>query len=667
MAIALGIDTGGTYTDAVLLVDNKTVLASAKALTTRHDLSEGIAKAIAQLPAAYLPQLTLVSLSTTLATNAVVEAQGTAVLGLFAGYTDKQLQRVKIPDILGKNYTHILQGGHTAMGKTNQPLDLAQAETVIKKQHHEVAAIAISSMFSVRNAEHEKALVALVRSICDKPVTCGHELAEALDAPRRALTAVLNARLISFIQELILSVKTLLKQSNITAPLMVVKGDGSLINAQTALQRPVETVLSGPAASVMGAALLSGKQQMIVSDMGGTTTDVAVLSGGVPNINSHGAKVGNWSPMVNAIEVHAVGLGGDSEVRFNGAEGLQLGPRRVIPMSLLCHRYPDVIKRLKWQLTLDPSTRTNRFAVRQYANSHLLSQLDEDERIAWRMMENAPLELEKTAFENRNMTRAVARLHRLGMVLYSGFTPSDAAHVLGKMSHWSSEGAILAAKLWISQMRRVHGFGNWQTEAVEPACQTVFDKVVEKIANTLIRVGLDTGGYGLSAEDLRQVSVTIGRLVWDKKDNQGLFDLSFAKKYTVVAVGAPAKAFYPSVAKRLNCQVIIPEHAEVSNAIGAVATQVRQRVALTITEVIQGVYRVHAVDIIKDFDVYSDAVTFAKQQAATLAKQKAQVAGATELSIRYELKENKVNHAIDGDIFFEATVVAVAEGVPDRL
>lgn len=667
MAIALGIDTGGTYTDAVLLGDNQTVLASAKALTTRHDLSAGIGQAIAQLPAAYLSQLTFVSLSTTLATNAVVEAQGTAVLGLFAGYSDKQLQRVKIPDILGNNYTHQLKGGHTALGKTNQPLDLAQAEMIIKKYHHEVTAIAISSMFSVRNAEHEKALVRLVRSICNKPVTCGHELAEALDAPRRALTAVLNARLISFIQELILSVKEILTQANITAPLMIVKGDGSLINAQTALQRPVETVLSGPAASVMGAALLSGKQQIIVTDMGGTTTDVALLQDGVPKINSQGAKVGDWSPMVNAIEVHAVGLGGDSEVRFNGAEGLQIGPRRVMPMSLLCYQYPEVLERLQWQLTLDPSTRTNRFVVRQYANPHLLSQLDEDEKIAWKMMENTPLELEKTAFEDRNITRAVARLHRLGMVLYSGFTPSDAAHVLGKMSHWSSKGARLSAQLWIRQMRRVHGFGEWQTDAVVPACQTVFDQIVEKIAHTLIRVGLGTGAYGLSSEELQQISTTVGRLIWDKKGNQGLFELSFAKDYTLVAVGAPAKAFYPSVAKRLNCHLMIPKHAEVSNAIGAVATKIRQRVAITITEVIQGVYRVHAIDKIKDFDIYSAAITFAKKQAATLAKQKAQRAGATDIMVHYELKENKVNHAIDGEFFFESTAIAVAEGRPNLL
>lgn len=664
MQIALGIDTGGTYTDAVLLADGHTVLASAKSLTTRHDLTEGIRGAIEQLPARCLSQLTVVSLSTTLATNAVVEEQGTPVLGIFAGYNDKQLARVKIPDILGNSYTHTISGGHTASGKISKELDLATAESIIKKHHHEVSAIAISSMFSVRNTAHEKALVQLAQSICDKPVTCGHELAGALDAPRRALTAVLNARLVSFIKELIISVERMMTQFDINAPLMIVKGDGSLVNAKTALLKPVETVLSGPAASVMGAALLSGQKHIIVSDMGGTTTDVAILRNGVPKVNSHGAKVGNWSPMINAIEVHAVGLGGDSEVRFSGAEGLKIGPRRVMPMSLLCHQYPEILERLKWQLTLDPSARSNRFVVRQYANPQLLAQLDNDERRAWDMMENGPVELEKTAFEDRNITRAIARLHRLGMVLYSGFTPSDAAHVLGRMSHWSRDGAVLATQIWARQMRRVYGLGLWESDDIDGICHDIWDKVTHTIAETLVKVGLDTGDYGLSNSELNAVSAVIGRLLWGESEQRGLFDLDFARDYAVIAVGAPARAFYPDVAKLIGCELIIPDHAEVSNAVGAVATKVRQRVAITITEAIQGIYRVHALDIIKDIEDYDEAIQFAQSIAAEQATAKALAAGADNLSISYELDENKVSNSIDGDVFFEASVAAVAEGLP---
>ena len=106
----------------------------------------------------------------------------------------------------------------------------------------------------MRNSDHEVKLRNLVSSLTGKPVTCGHELASQLDAPRRALTVAFNASLIPYIDELIRAIKLILGERNIRAPLMMVKGDGSLISAETALARPVETILSGPAASVMGAA-----------------------------------------------------------------------------------------------------------------------------------------------------------------------------------------------------------------------------------------------------------------------------------------------------------------------------------------------------------------------------------------------------------------------------
>ncbi len=109
------------------------------------------------------------------------------------------------------------------------------------------------------------------------PVTCGHELTSNLHAPRRALTAALNARLIPYIEQLIASVRQILAEKQIHAPLMVVKGDGSLMDARVAIERPVETILSGPAASVVGARYLCGEGDVLVVDMGGTTTDIALV------------------------------------------------------------------------------------------------------------------------------------------------------------------------------------------------------------------------------------------------------------------------------------------------------------------------------------------------------------------------------------------------------
>src|SRR5690606_25588793 len=123
------------------------------------------------------------------------------------------------------------------------------------------------------------------------------------DAPRRALTAALNARLIARISLLIAGVGEAMGRLGLAAPLMIVRGDGTLALADVVALRPIETVLSGPAASLVGAAALSGMSNFILSDMGGTTSDLAVLKGGRPRVAEEGAEVGGWRTMVRAIDV----------------------------------------------------------------------------------------------------------------------------------------------------------------------------------------------------------------------------------------------------------------------------------------------------------------------------------------------------------------------------
>ena len=369
MGFSLGIDTGGTFTDAVLLDARRQVVASAKALTTRFDLSIGIGGALDKLPAAMLAYVDLVSLSTTLTTNSVVEGKGSPVCVLLAGYDAAQIKASGLIDLLGMDAIVALPGGHDAGGMALCPLDAAASRAAIQRQAPRVSAFAISASFGVRNPEHELQLRAWVEAMCDKPVTCGHELASSLGAPRRAMTVALNARMISHVKALIESVKATLAACHIDAPLMIVKGDGSLINVESALKRPVGTVLSGPAASVLGACALSGHQDAIVADMGGTTTDIAIVRNGRPELGFDGAMIGQWRPMVEAIRIYAIGLGGDSEVRFGGGEGLVIGPRRVVPLSLLAHQYPKVLAVLERQQTESPHAAQIRFA--QIGRAHV--------------------------------------------------------------------------------------------------------------------------------------------------------------------------------------------------------------------------------------------------------------------------------------------------------
>ena len=395
MAKFLGIDTGGTYTDAVLYDEVAGVTASAKALTTKHDLVIGVAEAMEKVLASHAgEEIQLVSLSTTLATNAIVEGQGSPVGLLLIGYGRDALARAGLGTALGSDPVAFIDGGHNAMGEEQAPLDLKAAGAAIAEQAPKVSAFAVAGYFAVRNPRHEIAVRELVRELSGLPVTCAHELTSNLDAPRRAMTTVLNARLIPLLQQLILAVRGLLAEKNITAPLMVVKGDGSLISDSLALTCPVETILSGPAASVVGACHLTGEAEVVVADMGGTTTDIAVLKGGRPLLDREGAKVGGWRTMVEAVAVHTVGLGGDSQLRlaedrWPAGPGLLVGPRRQVPLSLLAQQHPGVRDRLAAQLESDgPGDWDGRFALR-------LRQLDgaaltPSEQRLWERLEAGP-------------------------------------------------------------------------------------------------------------------------------------------------------------------------------------------------------------------------------------------------------------------------------------
>ncbi len=409
MRYFLGIDTGGTYTDAVLLDQDKQVVAAAKSLTTRFDLAVGISASLDRLPKDLLAQVMLVSLSTTLTTNSVVEGKGSPICVLLAGYEAAQIKSSGLLELVGAEAIVSLPGGHDAGGHPAVALDEAASKAAILRHAPRVSAFAISASFAVRNPAHEQQLRAWVEALCDKPVTCGHELASSLGAPRRALTVALNARMISHIKALIESVKRTLALYEVSAPLMMVKGDGTLVNVASALQRPVGTVLSGPAASLLGACALSGLSDAIVADMGGTTTDIAIVRGGQPALSFDGAMIGSWRPMIEAVKVYAIGLGGDSEIRMLGGHGLAIGPRRVLPLSLLAHEHPKVLAVLERQQNESPHASQIRFVQRLQGHDALIDRLPDDESRAWERLAQGPLDMEHCNIHDRVMSRALAR------------------------------------------------------------------------------------------------------------------------------------------------------------------------------------------------------------------------------------------------------------------
>jgi len=666
----LGIDTGGTFTDAVLLDDSKQVVAAAKSLTTRFDLAVGIGKALDKLPQDQLSRVALVSLSTTLTTNSVVEGKGSPVCVLLAGYDAAQIKASGMVELLGSEAIVSLPGGHDAGGRALAELDEAASKAAILANASKVSAFAISSSFAVRNPAHELQLRAWVTELTDKPVTCGHELASSLGAPRRAMTVALNARMISHVKALIDSVTRTLQTRRIDAPLMIVKGDGTLINAASALARPVGTVLSGPAASVIGACALSNTRNAIVADMGGTTTDIAVVRDGQPELSVDGALIGNWRPMVEAVKVYSIGLGGDSEVRFLGGKGLAIGPRRVVPVSLLVHEHPELLAVLERQQNESPHGSQIRFALRLQSDEALISRLPADELRAWERLAKGPVDLERSNIEDRPLSRALARLERKGLAIYSGFTPSDAAHVLGMATHWSREAAVLTARIWARQMRYMYGLGTWTLgDELGPSRQVV-DHVIATICQKLIEAGLNDAGH-FNEERASNMAALLTEMALQRRGNNGpaspppsVFELHFAPEMPLVAVGAPAASYYPEVAEGLGMQLKVPRYAEVANAVGAVLGQVSQRVHLTVTQPVRGTFRVFTKEGPQDFAGLDAALALARERAASEAQANAWAAGADAVEVTFSQTDNSVNNDIDGNMFFEAVVTATASGAP---
>tara|TARA_B110000114_G_scaffold12792_1_gene12490 strand:- start:391 stop:2301 length:1911 start_codon:yes stop_codon:yes gene_type:complete len=628
-------------------------------------LAIGIGESIGQVPTELLADIEMVSLSTTLTTNAVVEGHGAPVCALVVGLSETQVTKSGLGEIIDDHLIIRLAGGHDASGRQVAALDVAGATAAILANKDKVSAFSVSAQFGVRNPSHEITLQNLVTKLTQMPVTCGHELATSLGAPRRALTASLNARMIPFIQDLIQAVQNILLELNIQAPLMIVKGDGSIVNAETALVHPVTTILSGPAASVIGACALSGSRNAIIADMGGTTTDIAIVTDGQPELASEGARVGDWQPMVETVKVYSIGLGGDSEVRFYGGS-IALGPRRVVPMSLLAQQYPQVLKRMQAHLDDTPTPRHNRFVTRLERNQALINQLTPIEHQAWEMLEHGPVEMETLVFNNQDLAKAMARLERRGMAIYSGFTPSDAAHVLGNSNHWSVAGAKLAAQIWARQVRHLYGLGSWEKGNSEEPARRVFTLMNDAICQTLLEAGLHQENL-LNEARSRNLAALMGKLILkngDKDDTNALFGINFGKSHGLVAVGAPAATYYPQAAKSLNLDLILPQYGHVANAVGAVMGSVVQRSEIVITQPTQGIFRIfHGAapfDCTDLSEALSQAEAIVKQQAFTLAKS----AGAADVDIRIRHDNKHVMSELDGELFVEAKISAIATGKP---
>jgi N-methylhydantoinase A/oxoprolinase/acetone carboxylase beta subunit len=663
MALLLGVDTGGTYTDAVIIRDEREVIASAKALTTRHDLAIGVGGAVRAVLAqsgVAAQDIALASLSTTLATNALVEGQGGRVALVYIGFRERDLETHGLLEALKGDPYVVLAGGHDHAGVEALPFDEEGLRAFLEAHGGGVGGFAVAAQFAVRNPAHELRAMALIADLTGRPVSASHQLSAKLNGPKRAMTAVLNARLIGMIDRLIGRAEDILREIGITAPLMVVRGDGALISSAQARERPIETILSGPAASIVGARWMTGAEYALVSDIGGTTTDVALLKGGRPAIDPAGARVGKYRTMVEAVAMRTTGLGGDSEVHFISeglTGGVTLGPRRLVPVSLIAMEAPDVVHRaLDAQLRATmPGEFDGRF-VRAVAGQRIDGLGPRDEALLQRI-DGGVLPL-GDVLRSRIETGALARLVERGLVQIAGVTPSDASHVLGLAQAWDADASRKALALF---GRRRTGAGERLAPEPEQMARMIVDRLEHQTALALLETAFaeEETGFGLEPEVLaRHVLMQRGL-----GGHRGLVRLETGLAVPVIGLGASAATYYPAVGRMLGCEMILPEHAGVANAIGAVVGRVTMREAGTVTSPSEGKYRVHLLEGPQDFGDAEAALKMLEESLRGRALAAAEAAGAVDIQITTARDVRRAG--IEGrEVFVEAEVVVEASGRP---
>ena len=663
MALLLGIDTGGTYTDAVLIRNEREVIASAKSLTTRHDLAIGVGgavRAVLEQSGVTPDDISMAALSTTLATNALVEGQGGRVALIYIGFNAQDLERHGLNDALKGDPVLILSGGHTHAGGEAAPLDAESLIAFLETESVGVSGFAVAGVFATRNPTHELEVARIIQERTGAPVTCSHQLSARLNGPKRALTAVLNARLIGMIDGLINRAADTLAAIGIEAPMMVVRGDGALMSAAQARARPIETILSGPAASIVGARWMTGAENALVSDIGGTTTDVALIERGLPKIDPDGAQVGGFRTMVEAVAMRTSGLGGDSQVHLK-SEGLRggvsLGPRRVLPVSLVATEAPEVVHAaLDAQLHAPVVGEYDGRFVRGVVGQAAMGLSEREAALLARIGTSVlPMgDVLRTRMEQGALNRLVDR----GLVQVAGIAPSDASHVLGRVAAWDRGAAEKA--LTIFARRRV-GSGDAVVRDAEALALMIVDQLTEQTSLTLLE-SIFTEEQALfggrPSELARHILLQRGL-----QGHKSLLSIDAHVNVDVIGLGASAPSYYPAVGERLRCNMILPEHAGVANAIGAVVGRIIQRRTGTVTAPSEGRFRVHLSDGPQDFTASSKALEVLEAALRAEAVAAAEEAGASDIHVHVS-RDLRMAEVEAQQVFVEATVMVEASGRP---
>ena len=567
--LVLGIDTGGTYTDGMLMdYHGRKVLATCKSTTTKRDLSIGIEAVIEGIHLQDPAQIQMVSISTTLATNAIAEKNRKRAALLLIGYDPGLIAAYKMEDRFATRDFSYFNGGHDLFGREKKPLDLDGIAAWAKKRMHHVDAFAVSSYFSPLNPSHEIRAFEAISEICDLPIVLGHQLSTRLGSVERSTTAALNASLLSVLKEFVDAVCGTMKRRGIQAPLMVVRGDGTLMSADYAARTPVETIHSGPAASAIGGRFLSRLDDALVVDVGGTTTDFALIRNGEVAVTEEGATVDGYKTAVKAADLFSIALGGDSAIDFSSGRTIRIGPQRVLPLCCLGHQHPGLKERFRHlagrgQQTVLPAQLEYWFLQREIPGSAVLNS-DREKKLVDLLAEGPqPLSgILKTCDAHSAAQLGADALMRLEIVGRSTLTPTDLLHVDGRYTAWDGDTARWALTA-ASRLQRLNA---------DDFMRRVWNKITEMIILAVITF--------VTGKTRPLTARRATEDAWDWFFFNSLYDLNedletcFRLRRPLIGIGAPAAFFLKDVAARLHTELVLPDNHAVANAVGAVAGSV---------------------------------------------------------------------------------------------
>ena len=647
--IGLGIDAGGTYTDAVVYnLGERQVLAKAKSLTTYHNLVEGIRGALSQLPSELLQQVQVTSLSTTLATNSIVEGRGHKV-GLIAlspwDWTEEQLGHSPLINV---------PGAVAITGEVIAPLDEDACRAAVKRlvDDEHCAALVIAGYATVRNPEIANRAREVASEVTDVPVICSHEVSRRINGIHAAQTAVANATLIPVIRSLIDSVHSALADFHVPGKLMVVKGDGSPVDESIARARPVETILSGPAASVSCARILTGLDDALVIDVGGTTSDCAIIENGHVAVSPEGAHIGSWTMSVDAVEISTAGLGGDSRIDFASDRTITVGPVRNLPFAYLAHEHESVREFLN---SFDPG----RFAGMPDASaldvlvlSHTVKmKMTDRERQLVDILKDGPAPARDAAVKMglpSHILLPTSRLEACGMVKRAALTPTDLLHVTGRFTRWDVDASKRALEIFASM------YGRPADEVLKLTMLAVTRRLFDEI------VRREVSWENRKLQDLPEDWKFLLDKAFDG-DDRGI-GISLSLSRPVIAIGAPAEALVPEVSKHLRAEILVPEHADVANAIGAIGSEIIVRDEILIRPGHLSNYVLHGAEERIEFAELEKATLRAIDISRARARKRAIEAGAIAPEVTVSRSDRAGSVSDGGQIFLERRVTAVASG-----